>query len=55
MPQKLIDQTTIQPDGRPGDDAFTAFATCNDNFADAEDAFRRWKVGHRTSARTWPT
>lgn len=36
MPQKLIDQTTIQPDGRPGDDAFTAFATCNDNFADAE-------------------
>lgn len=36
MPQKLIDQTTIQPDGRPGDDAFTAFATCNENFADAE-------------------
>lgn len=36
MPQKLIDQTTIQPDGRPGDDAFTAFATCNDNFQDAE-------------------
>ncbi|OBU47969.1 hypothetical protein A9K69_20555 [Stenotrophomonas maltophilia] len=36
MPQKYIDQTTIQPDGRPGDDAFTAFATCNDNFADAE-------------------
>nr|WP_312953345.1 hypothetical protein [Stenotrophomonas pavanii] len=36
MPQKLIDQTTIQPDGRPGDDAFTAFATCNDNFEDAE-------------------
>ncbi|MBH1529908.1 hypothetical protein I5T99_12675 [Stenotrophomonas maltophilia] len=36
MPQKLIDQTTIQPDGKPGDDAFTAFATCNDNFADAE-------------------
>lgn len=37
MPQKLIDQTTIQPDGRPGDDAFTAFATCNENFQDAED------------------
>ncbi|WP_414606557.1 hypothetical protein [Stenotrophomonas pavanii] len=36
MPQKLIDQTTIQPDGKPGDDAFTAFATCNDNFQDAE-------------------
>ncbi|OBU64395.1 hypothetical protein A9K58_17550 [Stenotrophomonas maltophilia] len=36
MPQKLIDQTTIQPDGRPGDDAFTAFAICNDNFADSE-------------------
>lgn len=36
MPQKLIDQTTIQPDGSPGDDAFTAFATCNDNFQDAE-------------------
>ncbi|MBA0272297.1 hypothetical protein D7U77_06560 [Stenotrophomonas maltophilia] len=36
MPQKLIDQTTIQPDGRPGDDAFTAFATCNENFQDAE-------------------
>ncbi|WP_416056954.1 hypothetical protein [Stenotrophomonas maltophilia] len=36
MPQKLIDQATIQPDGRPGDDAFTAFATCNDNFEDAE-------------------
>lgn len=36
MPQKFIDQTTIQPDGRPGDDAFTAFATCNDNFEDAE-------------------
>ncbi|MBA0225985.1 hypothetical protein D7U89_10880 [Stenotrophomonas maltophilia] len=36
MPQKLIDQTTIQPDGSPGDDAFTAFATCNDNFEDAE-------------------
>ncbi len=36
MPQKLIDQTTIQPDGKPGDDAFTAFATCNDNFEDAE-------------------
>ncbi|WP_182068255.1 hypothetical protein [Stenotrophomonas pavanii] len=36
MPQKLIDQTTIQPDGRQGDDAFTAFATCNDNFEDAE-------------------
>lgn len=36
MPQKLIDQTTIQPDGRPGDDAYTAFATCNDNFQDAE-------------------
>lgn len=36
MAQKFIDQTTIQPDGRPGDDAFTAFATCNDNFADAE-------------------
>ncbi len=36
MPQKLIDQTTIQPDGRPGDDAFTAFATCNDNFEDSE-------------------
>lgn len=36
MSQKYIDQTTIQPDGRPGDDAFTAFATCNDNFADAE-------------------
>ncbi|HED4877263.1 TPA: hypothetical protein R4K21_003082 [Stenotrophomonas maltophilia] len=36
MPQKLIDQTTIQPDGKPGDDAFTAFATCNDNFRDAE-------------------
>lgn len=33
---KLIDQTTIQPDGKPGDDAFTAFATCNDNFQDAE-------------------
>lgn len=37
MPQKLIDQTTIQPDGRPGDDAFTAFAICNDNFEDAEE------------------
>lgn len=36
MPQKLIDQTTIQPDGRPGDDAFTAFAICNDNFEDTE-------------------
>jgi len=36
MPQKLIDQTTIQPDGSPGDDAYTAFATCNDNFQDAE-------------------
>ncbi|MEX0179158.1 MULTISPECIES: hypothetical protein [unclassified Stenotrophomonas] len=36
MPQKLIDQTTIQPDGSPGDDAFTAFAICNDNFEDAE-------------------
>lgn len=36
MPQKFIDQTTIQPDGRTGDDAFTAFATCNDNFEDAE-------------------
>lgn len=36
MPQKLIDQTTIQPDGRPGDDAFTAFATCNENFEDTE-------------------
>ncbi|WP_369040047.1 hypothetical protein [Stenotrophomonas maltophilia] len=36
MPQKFIDQTTIQPDGSPGDDAFTAFATCNDNFQDAE-------------------
>ena len=36
MPQKLIDQTTIQPDGRPGDDAFTAFATCNENFQDTE-------------------
>lgn len=36
MPQKLIDQTTIQPDGRPGDDAFTAFGKCNDNFQDAE-------------------
>lgn len=36
MPQKLIDQTTIQPDGSPGDDAFTAFATCNENFQDTE-------------------
>ncbi|MDH6329799.1 hypothetical protein M2299_000599 [Stenotrophomonas sp. 1278] len=36
MPQKFIDQTTIQPDGKPGDDAFTAFAICNDNFQDAE-------------------
>lgn len=36
MPQKLIDQTTIQPDGSPGDDAFTAFAICNENFEDAE-------------------
>lgn len=36
MPQKLIDQTTIQPDGSPGDDAFTAFAICNDNFEDTE-------------------
>lgn len=36
MPQKFIDQTTIQPDGRPGDDEFTAFATCNDNFEDSE-------------------
>lgn len=36
MPQKLIDQTTIQPDGRLGDDAFTAFATCNENFQDTE-------------------
>lgn len=36
MAQKFIDQTTIQPDGKPGDDAFTAFATCNDNFHDAE-------------------
>lgn len=36
MAQKFIDQTTIQPDGKPGDDAFTAFATCNDNFEDAE-------------------
>lgn len=37
MPQKLIDQTTIQPDGRPGDDAFTAFSTCNDNFQNSEE------------------
>lgn len=36
MAQKFIDQMTIQPDGKPGDDAFTAFATCNDNFHDAE-------------------
>lgn len=36
MPQKFIDQTTIQPDGKPGDDAFTAFEICNDNFQDAE-------------------
>ncbi|WP_414615091.1 hypothetical protein [Stenotrophomonas pavanii] len=36
MSQKLIDQTTIQPDGSPGDDAFTAFATCNENFQDTE-------------------
>ncbi|KXU98960.1 hypothetical protein AB839_00215 [Stenotrophomonas sp. DDT-1] len=34
MPQKFIGQTTIQPGGKPGDDAFTAFATCNDNLAD---------------------
>ncbi len=45
MPQKLIDQTTIQPDGRPGDDAFTAFATCNDNFADAEGRLSALEVG----------
>lgn len=36
MAQKKIDQTTIQPDGRIGDDAFTAFATSNENADDAE-------------------
>lgn len=45
MPQKLIDQTTIQPDGRPGDDAFTAFATCNDNFQDAEGRLSALEAG----------
>ncbi|MGM1041991.1 hypothetical protein [Stenotrophomonas sepilia] len=45
MPQKLIDQTTIQPDGRPGDDAFTAFATCNDNFEDAEQRLSALESG----------
>jgi len=45
MPQKLIDQTTIQPDGRPGDDAFTAFATCNDNFEDAEGRLSALEAG----------
>ncbi|WP_447905276.1 hypothetical protein [Stenotrophomonas sepilia] len=45
MPQKLIDQTTIQPDGRPGDDAFTAFATCNENFQDAEQRLMALEAG----------
>ncbi len=45
MPQKLIDQTTIQPDGKPGDDAFTAFATCNDNFVDSEQRLSSLEAG----------
>ncbi|PZS87787.1 hypothetical protein [Stenotrophomonas maltophilia] len=45
MAQKKIDQTTIHPDGRPGDDAFTAFAICNDNADDAESRLRALESG----------
>lgn len=61
MPQKFIDQTTIQPDGKPGDDAFTAFEICNDNFQDAEARLvaleagggeTGWRLDNEIAART---
>lgn len=45
MAQKKIDQTTVQPDGDIGDDAFTAFAICNDNADDAETRLHALETG----------
>lgn len=45
MAQKFIDQTTIQPNGKPGVDAFTAFAIYNDNAQDSETRLQALESG----------
>ncbi|WP_294994288.1 hypothetical protein [uncultured Stenotrophomonas sp.] len=45
MAQKKTDQTTLNPDGSHGDDAFTAFAIFNDNADDAEARLHALETG----------
>ncbi|HDS1582206.1 TPA: hypothetical protein QEL15_004324, partial [Stenotrophomonas maltophilia] len=45
MAQKKADQTTLNPDGSHGDDAFTAFAIFNDNADDAEARLHALETG----------
>jgi hypothetical protein len=45
MAQKFIDQTTPQPNGKIGDDAFTAFEKLNDNARDVETRLKPLESG----------